>query len=73
MILANSVYNKNLPRFCEYCVHGKISVFEKEIICSKHGITNLKDSCKSYRYDPLKRIPSRIKINNDYNPEDFSL
>lgn len=73
MIMANSAFNKSLPHSCEYCVHGNISTFEKEVICRKHGITNLKDSCKSYKYDPLKRVPSRIKINDKFSSEDFSL
>lgn len=44
-----------------------------EILCIKHGVTELRDSCRHYKYDPLKRVPERIKIADNYKPEDFSL
>ena len=67
------VFNKKLPRSCSYCVYGKKSLIGNEILCKKHGVTELRDSCRHYKYDPLKRIPERIKIADNYTPEDFSL
>ena len=28
---------------------------------------------RKYKYDPLKRVPERVKISDNYKPEDFSL
>lgn len=69
----SAMFNKKLPHFCRYCAFGKGSLFTGEILCKKHGVTSANDSCRHYKYDPLRRIPERVKIADDYNPEDFSL
>ena len=66
-------FNKKLPRYCEYCVHGTCSEFSNEVLCKKRGITDRKDNCRHYKYDPLKRDPNRAQISNNYKPEDFLL
>ena len=71
--MKEKVFNKDLPHYCEYCAHGSHSEFSNEILCKKRGITDRKDSCKSYTYDPLKREPGKIKIAENYTPEDFEL
>lgn len=67
------IFNKDLPHVCSYCEYGRESLFSGEILCSKRGVTSPRDSCRKYKYDPLKRVPERIKISDNYNPEDFSL
>jgi hypothetical protein len=67
------LFNKKLPPSCSYCVYGKQSVFENEIVCAKNGITFMRDSCRKFKYDPLKRTPEKIKISDNYNSEDFKL
>ncbi len=71
--MAKSPFNKKLEKHCEYCVHGTRLKFEDEIMCKKHGITNSFDRCSSYKYDPLKRIPQRVKIENNFTEEDFKI
>ncbi len=71
--MAKSPFNKKLEKRCEYCVHGTRLQFENEIICKKHGVTATDDRCGKYKYDPLKRIPQRVKIVNDFNEEDFKI
>lgn len=73
VIMMSSVFNKDLPHSCSYCVYGCASLFSGEILCKKHGVTAARDSCRSYRYDPLKRVPARVKLGDNYKPEDFSL
>lgn len=68
-----SLFNKKLPPSCKYCVHGRVSVFGDEVMCAKKGITVSCDACRSYKYDPLKRQPNKVKISDNYTPEDFSL
>lgn len=69
----SSMFNKDLPRSCKYCVFGKASLISGEILCKKHGVTLNNDYCRRYKYDPLKRIPERVKLADGYKPEDFSL
>lgn len=67
-----SVFNKNLTRSCEYCVHGHKLPFSGDVICRKHGLAD-KNCCRDYKYDPLKRVPKKPKIADNYKPEDFKL
>lgn len=71
--MAGKGFNKKLPKYCEYCVHGTCSEFSNEVLCPKKGITDRKDRCRHYKYDPLKREPTAIKISDNYSAEDFSL
>jgi hypothetical protein len=71
--MPKSVFNKKLPRSCEYCVYGNRLDYANEILCKKHGVTEFRDSCRSYKYDPLKRTPKLAQISNNYKPEDFKL
>lgn len=71
--MSSKAFNKKIPPNCQYCVHGISSPFSEEILCIKRGVTNGRDSCWRYKYDPLKREPNKIKIADNYKPEDFSL
>ncbi len=71
--MAEKAFNKKLPRRCEYCVHGNLSEFSNEVLCKKKGITTAQDYCRHYKYDPLKREPTRAKVADNYKSEDFLL
>lgn len=71
--MAKSLLNKKLSHFCEYCAHGFASTYNDEVMCTKKGIVKKKDSCFRYKYDPLKRVPKKAKIADNYKPEDFML
>ena len=71
--MREKAFNKKLPHSCEYCVHGNRSAYFKEILCAKRGVTELRDSCHHYKYDPLKREPNKPQIADNYKPEDFQL
>ena len=71
--MADKVFNKKLPHHCEYCVHSTILEGSNEILCKKRGITDRTDSCRHYKYDPLKREPLSTKIADNYKSEDFLL
>lgn len=67
------LFNKNTPRACAWCLHGKSSDYTDEIFCIKRGITNKNDSCRHYKYDVLKRTPKKTKPAGEYSAEDFKL
>ena len=71
--MGNKVFNKELPKRCEYCVYGKKSEFTNEVLCIKRGVVDASDSCRKYKYDPLKRTPQRAKMSDNYSPQDFSI
>ena len=41
--MAKSVFNKKLPPSCEYCMHGNRLEYGGDILCKKHGVTELRD------------------------------
>lgn len=71
--MAEKAFNKKLPASCSYCVYGTPTVYGKEILCKKRGVTEIRDSCRKYKYDPLKRQPQKAKIADGYSEEDFKL
>lgn len=59
------LFRKKIEKSCSYCVHsGKID--DSTCLCSKKGIVHSSDHCRKFKYDPLKRVPTRAK------PKDFA-
>ena len=52
------LFRKKIDRYCTYCQFaGKVD--EETMICQKYGIVPAAHRCRKFRYDPLKRVPSR--------------
>ena len=68
------LFRKKIERSCAYCAFG--TKLEKEqVLCVKKGIVPLENACRKFKYDPLKRRPSKAKPLDfsKYDKEDFSL
>lgn len=63
---------KHEPR-CGYCEHGIIADDTDDVLCKRNGVVNENDSCRHFRYDPLKRKPTKIRLKTDFDPKDFEL
>jgi len=59
---------------CAYCAHGA-QLDGESILCRKRGIVAPGDSCRAFRYDPLKRVPPRpVALDlSRLRDEDFAL
>ena len=68
------LFRKNIEPRCAYCQKGT-PINEREVACVKRGIVPVEGSCRSFRYDPLKRVPPRpIKLDTEVlQQEDFKL
>lgn len=68
------LFRKKIERRCAYCVYGG-QVDEDWMVCRRKGPVSPSSSCRGFRYDPLKRIPSRTKPKaaSRFRPEDFQL
>lgn len=68
------LFRKKHPRSCSYCTKGTL-VNENEVLCEKRGIVNPAHSCRSFRYDPCKRVPHKQKALDfeQFSKDDFSL
>jgi len=68
------LFRKKIDWACAYCIHGT-KADEDLILCTKKGMKEPDDSCRKFKYDPIKRIPHKIKPLDfsKYDKEDFSL
>ena len=48
---------KREPR-CAYC-QKCVPLDEESVICPKRGVVSAGFHCRSFKYDPLKRVPPR--------------
>ena len=68
------LFRKKIDRYCTYCQFaGKID--DETMVCQFCGIVPSGHRCRRFRYDPLKRVPSRQKPADfsEYDEVDFSL
>lgn len=68
------LFRKKIERSCTYCQYGTM-LDEDGVLCSKKGFRSLDSSCRKFKYDPCKRIPSKPKAMDftKYEEEDYSL
>ena len=68
------LFRKKIERSCSYCIHGG-KVDDKTILCKKKGFVASCHRCRRFKYDPLKRVPPRMRVQDfaKYKDEDFSL
>ncbi len=69
-----ALFEKKIEPRCAYCARGRM-LSELEVACPKRGVMSAASSCRSFRYDPLKRVPPRpVKLNSaGFKDEDFLL
>ncbi len=68
------LFRKKIDRACGYCrFAGKAD--GGAMICQKYGIVPAEHHCRKFRYDPLKRVPSRpdAKLFDKLEERDYSL
>ena len=69
-----SLFKADMEPRCPYCAKGSI-LEEGKILCSKKGVMDAGSQCRSFRYDPLKRVPPKPAALNPskHSPEEFRL
>jgi len=60
-------------KVCEHCRFGKPAPDGSSVLCNLRGVMRRQSSCKTYEYDPLKRVPGRAPALPEYDPELFVL
>lgn len=73
-MLGKKLFQEKIPPRCAYCAKGA-PLGEDHILCVKKGVVTPADSCRSFRYDPLKRIPPKpVSLDLSHlDEEDFKL
>ena len=62
-----------IEKICRFCERAADIVDDSTVLCSKKGVVSENGSCRSFRYDPLKRVPQRNDPLPDVDPEDLVL
>ncbi len=52
------LFRKDIDPRCAYCQKGS-PLNDREVACVKRGVMPVEGSCRSFRYDPLRRTPPR--------------
>ena len=68
------LFRKKITPACAYCQWGT-TMGDTEILCIKKGVVLAHSKCRKFRYDPCKRIPTKMKPldTKKYDEVDFSL
>ncbi len=68
------LFLKKIEPRCQYCTLGRTAEADS-ILCPKKGVMSPGSSCRSFRYDPMKRVPPRPVAANfsALKDEDFQL
>ena len=69
-----NLFQKKIEPRCAYCAHGR-TLNEDQVACPKRGIMSPSSHCRSFQYDPLRRVPPRpAKLATSVlTDEDFKL
>ena len=68
------LFQKKMEPRCAYCARGR-ALDGDQVVCPKKGVMSAGSYCRSFKYDPLKRVPTPpVTLNLDkLKDEDFSL
>ena len=68
------LFRKKIEKSCSYCKFGT-KLDDEEVLCARKGLVSIDGKCRKFRYEPLKRIPAKPKVQNfeNFKEEDFSL
>lgn len=68
------LFNKKIEPSCSYCAKG-VRLDDEQVACKRCGIVSSGSQCSRFKYDPLKRMPSKpVSLNTDrYSEQDFVL
>ena len=68
-----SLFGNKVERACAHCKYGKKTSNGNSVFCPKKGVIDAFASCRAYKYDPLKRVPKKVKLQSDFSEKDFSI
>ena len=71
--MSDPLFRKNIEPRCAYCAHSR-PLDDNSVSCRKKGPMAQTDSCRAFRYDPLRRVPPKPAVlKTDFTDADFAL
>lgn len=67
------LFRKDIEPRCAYCALSR-PLDEDNVLCRKKGPMAVTESCRAFRYDPLRRVPTKpAALKRTYSAADFAL
>lgn len=67
------LFGASIAPACKYCEHVMQTFEGDKKLCDKRGVVEPNHKCRSFIYDPLKRIPRRPLPTPKFDGSDFEL
>jgi len=71
--MSESLFGENIAPCCKYCEFAMQYFDNDKILCRKRGVVLSDHKCRSFFYDPLKRVPKNPRIVEKIKEEAFKL
>ena len=68
--MKSKLFGQNISPDCAYCSNA---IFENEVIYCAKSRRIEKNKCKSFKYDPLMRVPKKAVIKKTYTADNFKI
>lgn len=67
------LFGNHVEPACRHCRFSRETADGRMMLCQHQGVVAPYYSCRKYRYDPLRRVPSRQAVLPEYDKSDFEL
>lgn len=69
--LMKKLFGNNIKPDCKYCTHAFFG--KATVSCDKGKSIGENGKCRSFKYEPLRRVPSATPVLENFSAEDFKL
>lgn len=66
------LFNKDIRHICALC-ENSVPLDGETVLCRKKGPVSAEHTCRSFKYDPLKRVPPKPAAIKAFSEKDFEL
>jgi len=70
---SGNLFGGNITPSCKYCEFTMQYFDNDKILCEKRGVVLAGYKCRSFLYDPLKRVPKSPRVIEKIKEEEFAL
>lgn len=67
------LFRKDIEPHCVYCQRAQ-PLGDEKMMCRKRGVVPCGGACRSFRYDPFRRVPPKPAVlRGSFTDADFAL
>ncbi|MBQ8584785.1 MAG: hypothetical protein IJ452_00700 [Butyricicoccus sp.] len=71
--MSDPLFRKDIEPRCAYCALSR-PLDQDNVLCRKKGPMAVTESCRAFRYDPLRRVPTKpATLKTNFTAADFAL